>query len=200
MTGNSPAVPPLTADAAGRVVMQILIGAVAALLILISGAALAEDKATLDPNKITVEAKRPPLQLNTTQSAAIEEALETENTEQKTPPNFQASTGEAVPASMSVDVMPESLIQREPSLKQYGYAKLPKDILVIDPLKKTIIAVLPRKSPTSGKDIGPGDWAATRGRELTGQAPEGKGQPTAPEPAGDSGDKKNGSEVTPNEK
>jgi hypothetical protein len=73
-------------------------------------------------------------------------------------------------------------------------------VLVIDPLKKTIIAVLPRKSPTSGKDISPGNWAATRGRELTGQAPEANDEPTAPEPAGDSGDKKNGTEATPNEK
>ena len=180
--------------------MQTHIIPVSTLLILLSSVALAEDKVTLDPNSITIEAKRPPLQLNTAQSAAIQEALETENTEQKTPPNFQANAGEAVPASMTVDVMPESLIQREPSLKQYGYAKLPQDVLVIDPLKKTIIAVLPRKSPTSGKDIGPGDWAATRGRELTGQAPEPKEHATAPEPAGDSGDKKNGSEVTPNEK
>lgn len=180
--------------------MMTFTSRIATLLVLLSSAALAEEKVTLDPNVITVEARRSPLQLNTAQGAAIQKALATENTEQKVPPNFQASAGQAVPASMTVDVMPESLIQLEPSLKQYGYAKLPNDVLVIDPLKKTIIAVLPRASPTSGKDISPGDWAATRGRELTGQAPETADDTQAPEPAGDSGDKKNGTEATPNEK
>ena len=52
---------------------------------------------------------------------------------------------------MTVDAMPEPLVQREPSLKQYGYAKLSKNVLVIDPMKKTIVAVIPLKVPTAGK-------------------------------------------------
>ncbi|HEY6023249.1 MAG TPA: hypothetical protein VIV34_03625 [Pseudolabrys sp.] len=179
--------------------MKALICGAATALALLSSAALADDK-TLDPNGITVDASRPQLQLSDQQRAAIQDALETVNTEQKTPPKFEAKVGEAVPLTMTLDVMPESLIQREPSLKQYGYAKLAKDVLVIDPMKKTIIAVLPRKSPSSGKDVAPADWAAQRGRELTGQQPESTGSTTAPEPAGDSGDKKNGNEATANEK
>jgi hypothetical protein len=81
------------------------------------------------------------------------------------------------------------------------YANLAKDVLVIDPMKKTIIAILPRLPPTVGKDLPPADWAATPGRELTGQAPE---QPAAkdeaPEPAGDSGDRSNGNEKNAAEK
>jgi hypothetical protein len=169
----------------------------AATLLLLSVPALAGEENTLDPNAITLENRRPQLQLNDHQRGAIQNALETENTEQKTPPKFEAKIGEPVPLTLTVDVMPESLVQQEPSLKQYGYAKLAKDVLVIDPLKKTIVAVLPRQSPSSGKDVAPGDWAATRGRELTGQAPVSNDQGPAPEAAGDSGDKKNGTEVTP---
>jgi hypothetical protein len=88
--------------------MMAFTSCVVTLLILLSSSALAEQKVTLDPNVITIEAKRPPLQLNTAQSAAIQEALETENTEQKAPPDFPARAGEAVPASMTVDVMPDS--------------------------------------------------------------------------------------------
>jgi hypothetical protein len=162
--------------------------------------ALAQDK-TLDPNNITVDAKRPPLQLNDEQRSAIQDVLETENTEQKAPPNFEPKVGETLPSLLKVDAMPPRLIQREPSLKQYGYAKLSKDVLVIDPMKKTIIAVLPLKLPTTGKAENPTDWAQTRGRELTGQAPE-PTTGTAPqhEPAGDSGDTKNGNESTTQEK
>jgi hypothetical protein len=177
--------------------MRKLIWAGTALLLI--NPALAQDK-TLDPNAITVSSQRQQLQLSDHQRDAVQNALETENTEQKTPPKFEAKIGDPVPASMTVDVMPESLVQSEPSLKQYGYAKLPKDVLVIDPLKKTIIAVLPRRSPTSGKDVAPADWAAQRGRELTGQAPEPSDSKQAPQPAGDSGDKKNGTEATSSEK
>jgi len=68
------------------------------------------------------------------------------------------------------------------------------------PAPKTIIAVLPRKTPSSGKDVKPDDWDGTKGRELTGQAPESGGADTSPEPAGDSGDKANGNEKNANEK
>lgn len=181
--------------------MKTLMCCGTAALLLSAAVAGAQDKTTLDPNQLTVAAKRPPLQLNDRQRSLIQDTLVTENTEQKTPANFAAKVGETVPLTMKVDVMPERLVAREPSLAQYGYAKLAKDVLVVDPMKKTIIAVLPRLSPSSGKDVAPADWAATRGRELTGQAPEppaAKNQ--APEPAGDSGDVKNGKEQNANEK
>jgi len=169
-------------------------------LALLSTAALAQDKTTLEPNKLTVESKRPPLQLSDKQRAAIEQGLASENTQQKTPPRFEAKVGVPIPQSMTLDVMPPKLVQQEPSLQPYGYAKLAKEVLVIDPMKKTIVAVIPRQQPASGKDLKPADWAARRGRELTGQAPEPAANAQAPEPAGDSGDKSNGNEQTPNEK
>lgn len=162
-------------------------------LALLSSAALAQNKPSVAPNKLTVESKRPPLQLNDKQRAAIEQGLVGENTQQKTPPKFEAKLGAPIPGTMKVDVMPAKLLQQEPSLEPFGYAKLAKEVLVIDPMKKTIVAVIPRRQPATGKDITPGDWAATRGRELTGQAPQAATGPDRPlEPAGDSGDVKNG--------
>ena len=180
--------------------MKTLMYSAVTALALLSIPALADEK-TLDPNGITVDAKRPPLQLDDRQRTAIQDALETENTQQKTPAKFEAKVGETLPRTMTVDAMPEPLIQREPSLRQYGYVKLSKDVLVVDPMKKTIIAIIPLKSPTSGKAEAPIDWAKTRGRELTGQAPElTTGTEPQHEPAGDSGDKKNGNEATSREK
>ena len=40
----------------------------------------------------------------------------------------------------------------------------------------------------------PADWAGTKGRELTGQAPQATGSDRFPEPAGDAGDVANGNE------
>jgi hypothetical protein len=162
---------------------------------------LAQDK-TLKPNDLTVTASRAPLKLDNQQAAVIRDALVTENTEQKTPEKFEPKIGAPIPSTMTVDVMPPRLIAREPSLEPYGYAKLAKDVLVIDPMKKIIIAVLPRQDPSTLKDPAPADWAKTRGRELTGQAPEPASTTNdkAPQPAGDSGDKSNGIESTAKEK
>jgi len=168
----------------------------AAALLLISAPAVAQSDKTLDPNQITVQTERPPLKLDDKQRATIANALATVNTEQKTPANFEPKVGDTIPTTMSVDVMPPDLVKNEPSLAPYGYAKLAKDVLVLDPMKKTIVAVLPNASPTAGKDVAPADWAKTKGRELTGQAPE-PASNSAPghEPAGDAGDKGNGNEA-----
>jgi hypothetical protein len=173
----------------------ILLAAVA--VTLLPAAANTAERATIEPNRITVESKRPTLQLTEQQRAEIQNALATQNTQQKTPAKFEAKVGEAVPLTMTMDVMPPALVLQDPSLKQYSYAKLAKVVLVIDPLKKTIIAVLPRAEPDTGKPLAPADWAAKQGRTLTGQAPEQGSQQNAPEPAGDSGDKSNGTEAAP---
>ena len=181
--------------------MKTLLCSAATALALISIPALAQDKTTIEPNNLTSEAQRAPLQLSDQQQSAIQDALETENTQQKTPDKFEPKVGAAIPGKLTVDAMPAALLAREPSLKQYGYAKLAKQVLVIDPMKKTVIAIMPLKSPTSGKDEAPADWAQTRGRELTGQAPEqATGSSPGMEPAGDSGDKSNGNEATTHEK
>ena len=171
----------------------------AAALVLLSLPAAAQDNVrsdkTVQPNELTRQAKRPQLTLDDKQSAAIRDALVAEHTQQKTPKDFQPKVGAALPKIMKVDVMPQALTRREPSLKQYGYAKTATDILVLDPMHKTIIAVLPRKFPAdaNAKKETPVDWAKTKGRELTGQAPEAPAANAKPlEPAGDSGDVKNG--------
>jgi hypothetical protein len=142
-----------------------------AALALIALPTLAQDRATVLPNKLTVEAlQRPPLQLDDRQKSAIRAAVDGEDTAQKAPQDFQAADGGAVPKDLTVHAMPLALLERVPSLKQYGYAKLADQILVIDPMKRTIIAILP---------------GATGGESTSGS-----GGPM--EPAGDSGDKSNG--------
>ncbi len=170
-------------------------------LALIALPALADENKTLDPVELSKQTKGPPPQLSDEQRGKIQQALDTENTEQKTPPNFQPQVGATLPGTMTVDVMPPKLVEQDRALAPYGYAKLAKELLIVDPTKKTIVAILPRQDPSSGKDLAPADWAKTKGRELTGQAPERPAaQDHSPEPAGDSGDKKNGNEKNANEK
>jgi hypothetical protein len=190
--------------------MRTLLLTGAAALALLSAPALspafAQDNVrsdkTIQPHDLEA-AKRPPLKVDDKQAAAIREGLVAEHTQQKTPDGFQPQVGQPLPMIMKVDVMPQDLTRREPSLKQYGYAKTATDILVLDPMDRKIVAVVPRKFPADAKAKAetPVDWAKGKGRELTGQAPEQTPQNAQPlQPAGDSGDVKNGNESNAREK
>lgn len=146
-------------------------GAVAALTVMTLPALAqdgAKDRSTIQPTKLMTQGEqRPPLQLDDRQKGEIRAAVESEDTAQMAPKDFQPAVGGDVPKKVTIHAMPLGLLEKVPSLKQYGYAKLEHEVLVIDPMKKKIVAVLP------------GGGGATSGSGVM-------------EPAGDSGDKKNG--------
>ncbi|MGI8525498.1 MAG: DUF1236 domain-containing protein [Pseudolabrys sp.] len=115
-------------------------------------AASAASAETLDPNAITQHVSKPDLALTDQQRTEIQDALVTVNNAQKAPPNFEAKIGAKVPTGIKITPVPSPLILQQPVLKQYSYAKLPDRLLIIDPLKATIVAVIDRKFPsTTGK-------------------------------------------------
>ena len=120
-----------------------------AALSLAAGLAMAQnDKPTIQPNQLTDNAKqKPPLQLSDQQRSRIQDALVTAHSAQKTPDKFEAKLGAKVPTSLKLDAMPAPLINQEPVLKQYDFIKLENDLLVVDPMNSTIVAVIPRKFP-----------------------------------------------------
>jgi hypothetical protein len=173
---------------------RTLLSSAAALLLLAVPAAAQNGKSqnnnskTLDPNKLTVEVKKPKLDLNDQQRTAIVNALVEQHTQQKAPKDFQPQVGATLPKPLKVDVMPLDLIRKQPALKDYGYAKTEKNILVLDPMSKKIVAVLPRKFPgdAQAKPMTPSDWAQSHTQELTGHAPRDSGKENQdPKAAGD---------------
>jgi hypothetical protein len=187
----------------------LLLAGAAALALMTAPAvspALAQDNVrsdkTVQPHELEA-AKRAPLQVSDKQKDAIRDGLVADHTQQKTPEGYKPEVGQGLPKTMKVDVMPQDLVRKEPSLKQYGYAKTATDILVIDPMAKTIIAVVPRKFPNDPTAKAPtaDDWAKTKGRELTGQSPQAPNAAAQPlQPAGDAGDVSNGNESNAKEK
>src|SRR5580765_6907902 len=131
-------------------------------LILLAASATAQNNApTVQPNELTASAKpKPPLQLSDQQRRKIQEALVTAHSAQKTPDKFEGKVGEKVPSMLKLDAMPAPLINQEPVLKQYDFVKLDNDLLVVDPMDSTVVAVIPRKFP---KD------QATQGSAPSGQ-------------------------------
>jgi hypothetical protein len=98
-----------------------------------------------------------------------------EHTQQKAPKDFKPQVGATPPKGIKIDVMPQVLARQLPVLKEYGYSKTASDILVIDPMSKRIVAVIPRKYPddANAKSPTPAEWAQSHAQELTGRAPQG---------------------------
>jgi hypothetical protein len=128
--------------------MKTLLCGSAALILLAVSATAQDTKTPIQPNELTDTAKqKPPLQLSDQQRRKIQEALVTAHSAQKTPDKFAAKVGEKVPTALKLDAMPAPLINQEPVLKQYDFVKLDNDLLVVDPMDSTVVAVIPRKFP-----------------------------------------------------
>lgn len=176
-----------------------LIAGAAAAMAFVSPVLAAET--TVHPHDLAAQsAKKPPVQLSDAQRATLQNALITVHTDQKTPDTFEPKVGAKLPLTMKVNALPQSLVQKDAAFGSLDYAKTAKELLIIDPRDKAIVAVIPRRYPASGKTPSPADWAGTQGRELTGQAPLGEGADHHPlQPAGDSGDTTNGDVQKPGE-
>ena len=145
--------------------MKTLLCCSAALLILATVPAMAQNgQPTIQPNELNAAAKqKPPLQLSDEQRQKIQDALVTAHSAQKTPDKFEPKVGEKIPTALKLDAMPAPLINQEPVLKQYDFVKLEHQLLVVDPMNSTVVAVIPRKFP---KD------QATQGSAPSGQTPD----------------------------
>ena len=128
--------------------MKTLLCCGMALILLGLSASAQNNEPTIQPNDLTAGAKqKPPLQLTDQQRRAIQDALVTAHSAQKTPDKFEAKVGAKVPVALKLDAMPAPLINQEPVLKQYDFVKLDNDLLVVDPMDSTVVAVIPRKFP-----------------------------------------------------
>ena len=120
----------------------------AALAVLAVAANAQNNTPTIEPNDLNVAAEqKPPLQLSDQQRREIQDALVTAHSAQKAPDRFEAKAGVKIPTKLKVDAMPAPLINKEPVLMQYGFVKLENDLLVVDPMNSTVVAVIPRKFP-----------------------------------------------------
>src|SRR5262245_58396160 len=128
--------------------MKTLLCGSAALILVAVSATAQNTNAPIQPDELTAAAKqKPPLQLSDQQRRKIQDALVTAHSAQKTPDKFEAKVGVKIPTALKLDAMPAPLINQEPVLKQYDFVKLDNDLLVVDPMDSTVVAVIPRKFP-----------------------------------------------------
>jgi hypothetical protein len=76
----------------------------------------------------------------------VRQAVASLETDDKLPPGFTPTVGAKVPTQKKLPLhpLPQDLSRQIPALKQYYYGKLPDNILIVDPMTKKVVDVIPR--------------------------------------------------------
>ena len=99
-----------------------------------------------DPNYSSALKPKPRLELSGTQRQQVLQAVNAQASDDKLPPGFQPSMDAKVPSQKKLPLhpLPRPLVYRIPVLKQYYYAKLPKNVLIVDPMTRKVVDVIAR--------------------------------------------------------
>ena len=82
------------------------------------------------------------LRLTGAQESAVYLSLTQRKTKPSEPAGFTAAVGAVVPASIKLRPMPGSAVRQVPEVRAYTYAILPDQILIVDPVAKTIVDII----------------------------------------------------------
>ena len=66
------------------------------------------------------------------------------STSQRAPSNFSASVGTTVPSDITLRPIPRKVASHLPTLKPYQYARLPNELLIVNPTDKKVVDVINR--------------------------------------------------------
>ena len=135
---------------------------------------------------VTAE-KKPPLHLTDQQRQAAIDAIVERKSHQATPKEFKPEVGASVPRQVDIHTMPPTLASALPTLQQYMYAHLDREIVILDALDNKIVALIPLPEnlaqQSGAKPEGSAAAAAdAKPAATTGQSVDkniGSGQPTA---------------------
>jgi hypothetical protein len=103
------------------------------------------EPAAVAPLGVKPQAKAP-LHLTDSQRQQVVRALNEKDTDDALPSGFHPAPGAAVPSQKRLPLyaLPRPLIYYIPVLKQYYYAKLPKNVLIVDPMTRRVVDIIAR--------------------------------------------------------
>ncbi len=102
--------------------------------------------ACADPSHTGAVQPKPQLELSAAQRQQVVQAVNAKATDDKLPTGFQPSIDAKVPTQKKLPLhpLPRPLVYQVPALKQYYYAKLPKNVLIVDPMTRKVVDVIAR--------------------------------------------------------
>ena len=134
---------------------------------------------------VTAE-KKPAVNLSDQQKQTVIDAIVDRKSHQATPKEFKSEVGADVSSKVDLHAMPPKVVSDVAALKDYMYAHLDREIVIVDAMDKKVVALLPlpanlaRESKPEGGAAASADSkpAATTGQSGTPRS-IGSGQPTA---------------------
>ena len=91
-------------------------------------------------------APKPPLKLTDEQKKRVAQAINGKDTLDKLPEGFTPAIGAKVPiqSKLPEHPLPRPLVYEIPALKNYYYVQLDDKVLIVDPMTKTVVEIVPR--------------------------------------------------------
>lgn len=94
------------------------------------------------PGTETNPAAMPDLKLTAEQRQTIYTSISNQKQKETAPPNFQATVGAVVPTSIETQPLPKTIVELLPTLKDYEYAMVANQVLLVDPKNKQVVEII----------------------------------------------------------
>lgn len=111
--------------------------------------------------------------LNDKQKQAVISAALSINSRQKTPKEFAPSVGTTVPKEVYLHAFDPSTVQEVPPVKEYWYALLDREIVLVDALSMKVVAIVELPQQLIAKEQPHHGAAEPDSADAKGQAPDG---------------------------
>jgi hypothetical protein len=118
-----------------------------ALLVSLAAIAPAAAKGPSPTHTVAGEvARKPPLKLTDEQKQHVVQAINGRNSLDKLPDGFTPAVGAKVPVQKTLPEhpLPQPLVRAIPVLKNYYYVQLADQVLIVDPMTKTVAEIVKR--------------------------------------------------------
>jgi len=116
----------------------------AIVLLMLSGSAVtaAAQGTSAHPGAEVNPAAVPSLKLTAAQKQTIYSSISSQKQRETAPPSFHATVGVVVPPSVDLQPLPKTIVDLIPELKDYAYAMVTNQVLLVDPKSKQVIEII----------------------------------------------------------
>jgi hypothetical protein len=94
------------------------------------------------PGTETNPAAVPDLKLTAEQRQTIYASISSQKQKETAPPDFRATVGAVVPQSIELQALPKTIVELIPALKDYEFAMVANQVLLVDPKNKQVVEVI----------------------------------------------------------
>ena len=114
---------------------------IALLLLGGAGPAVAQDPPA-HPGAEANPAGVPNLNLTAAQKQTIYSSISSQKQKETAPPSFHVAVGAVVPGSVELQALPKTIVDLIPDLKDYQYAMVANQVLLVDPKNKQVVEII----------------------------------------------------------